>query len=154
MSPSGSFITDHTPKNMKSQSLPEVAEAVLLRRRRRERSDAAAAQAAARDRKKPRQGKAKRFVRAEALIAKARKQNRSGVKLERLGKRGLGALEVSDERKLAIAVRIRGVDQAHPRIRLILRLLRLRTLNSAVFLHLNRPAHALLKIVEPYITWG
>ena len=46
---------------------------------------------------------------------------------------------------------IRGV---HPRVKQVLRLFRLRQINNGVFMKLNKATLQMLRIAEPYITWG
>jgi len=75
------------------------------------------------------------------------------LKLKRAA-RAEGNFYVAPECKVAIVVRIRGINQIHPRSKKILQLLRLRQLNNAVFVRLNKATLQMLKIVEPYIAWG
>jgi 60S ribosomal protein uL30 len=42
----------------------------------------------------------------------------------------------------------------HPKPRKVLQLLRLRQVNNGVFLKLNKATLQMLKLVEPYVTWG
>jgi len=58
------------------------------------------------------------------------------------------------EPKLALVIRIRGINGVDPKTRTILRLLRLRQIQNAVFVKLNASTLQLLRKVEPYIAWG
>ena len=51
-------------------------------------------------------------------------------------------------------MRIRGINCVHPKIKKILRLLRLRQINNAVFVKLNAATKKMLLLVEPYIAYG
>lgn len=46
------------------------------------------------------------------------------------------------------------INGVHPRTRKILELLRLRQINNAVFVRLNKASLNMLKLVDPYIAWG
>jgi len=58
------------------------------------------------------------------------------------------------EARLALVVRIRGINQTSPRTRKILRLLRLRQIFNAVFVRLNKATITMLRLVSPYIAYG
>merc|ERR1712193_211251 len=53
-----------------------------------------------------------------------------------------------------IVMRIRGINGVHPKPRKVLQLFRLRQINNGVFIKLNKATLNMLKIAEPYITWG
>jgi len=61
---------------------------------------------------------------------------------------------VEPEAKVALVIRIRGINEIHPKPRKILQLLRLRQLHSAVFVRINEATLKMLKLVEPYIAFG
>merc|ERR1712187_275429 len=65
-----------------------------------------------------------------------------------------GNIYVPGEPKLALVVRIRGINQVSPRVKKILQLLRLRQIGNAVFVKLNQATVMMLNIAQPYITWG
>jgi large subunit ribosomal protein L7e len=65
-----------------------------------------------------------------------------------------GGYYVPAEAKVALVIRIRGVTALDPRSRSILRILRLRQKQNAVFVRLNKASITLLKKVEPYIAYG
>ena len=66
----------------------------------------------------------------------------------------MGNFYVSAEPKLAFVVRIKGINKISPKPRKILQLLRLRQINSGVFVRLNNCTLQMLKLVEPFIAWG
>ncbi|ELP93086.1 60S ribosomal protein L7, putative [Entamoeba invadens IP1] len=65
-----------------------------------------------------------------------------------------GDLYAEAEQKLIVAIRIRGINNVSPKIRKTLKLLKLRQINNAVFIRANASTLKMLKIVEPYITYG
>jgi len=64
------------------------------------------------------------------------------------------SLFVPSEAKVALVVRIRGINCLAPVVRKILQLLRLRQLHNAVLVRLNKATINMLRRVEPYITYG
>jgi len=65
-----------------------------------------------------------------------------------------GSFFVPPEPKIALVVRIRGIMGVSPKVKKILRLLRLRQIHNAVFVRLTGPMSQMLKWVEPYIAYG
>ena len=65
-----------------------------------------------------------------------------------------GAFFIEGEGRLAIVVRIRGINQVSPKVKKILRLLRLLQIHNAVFVRLNKATSEMLRLVEPYIAYG
>jgi len=68
--------------------------------------------------------------------------------------KALGNFYVEPEAKLALVIRIRGIHQIAPKPRKILQLLRLRQINNATFVRLTAATINMLRIVEPYVTYG
>jgi len=56
--------------------------------------------------------------------------------------------------KVVFVIRVRGIMRASPKTNKILQLLRLRQVNSGVFVRMNQATTTMLKWVEPYITYG
>ena len=75
------------------------------------------------------------------------------VRLKREAKKS-GGFYVEPESKLAFVVRIRGINDMHPKTRKIMRLLRLRQINNGVFLKVNKATMNMLRRVEPYVAYG
>jgi large subunit ribosomal protein L7e len=75
------------------------------------------------------------------------------IRLKREAKKG-GGFYVEPEAKLAFVVRIRGINDMHPKTRKILQLLRLRQINNGVFIKVNKATMNMLRRVEPYIAYG
>jgi large subunit ribosomal protein L7e len=61
---------------------------------------------------------------------------------------------VPAEAKVAFVVRIRGIIGLAPKAKKILQLLRLRQIQNGVFIKLNGATINMLRIVEPYVTYG
>lgn len=75
------------------------------------------------------------------------------VRLKREAKKANG-FYVEPEAKLAFVIRIRGINDLHPKTRKILQLLRLRQINNGVFIKVNKATMNMLRRVEPYIAYG
>jgi len=56
--------------------------------------------------------------------------------------------------KVAFVVRIRGINRISPKTTKILQLLRLRQIHNGVFVKLSKATINMLRLVEPYITYG
>merc|ERR1719213_1233941 len=65
-----------------------------------------------------------------------------------------GNFFVEPEAKLFFVTRIRGIIKLSPKARKVLQLLRLRQLHNGVFLKVNKPILNMLKMVQPYVTYG
>merc|ERR1719498_1700525 len=61
---------------------------------------------------------------------------------------------VEAQPKVAFAIRIRGINKLAPKPKKILQLFRLRQLHNGVFIKLNKATWNMLKMVEPFITYG
>jgi len=90
---------------------------------------------------------------AEMYVKEYRKKQRQLLTLKRLA-RTSGNFYVPAEAKMALVVRVRGINGISPKPRKVLKLLRLFQLNNATFVRLNAATWALLKIAEPYIAFG
>ncbi|MCP9261095.1 60S ribosomal protein L7 [Dirofilaria immitis] len=93
------------------------------------------------------------FKRAEKYVKEHRQRVRQEIQLKREARKA-GNFYVPDEARLAFVVRIRGINQMHPRPRKVLQLFRLRQINNGVFVKLNKATLQMLRIVEPYVAWG
>jgi large subunit ribosomal protein L7e len=80
-------------------------------------------------------------------------QEKSFEKVRKLAKAHSSNILEADNR-LAFVVRIKGIKYATPKVRKALLLLKLRQINNGVFVRLNKPTVNLLRLVEPYVTWG
>nr|ACN40686.1 unknown [Picea sitchensis] len=93
------------------------------------------------------------FKRAEKYIKEYRDQERDLIRLKRDAKLR-GGFYVDPEAKLLFIIRIRGINDMHPKTRKILQLLRLRQIFNGVFLKVNKATVNMLQRVEPYVTYG
>merc|ERR1711956_54237 len=78
---------------------------------------------------------------------------RDEIRLRREARKS-GNYHVPSDPKLAFVMRIRGINQVAPKVRKVLQLFRLRQINNGVFIKLNKATINMLRICEPYITWG
>merc|ERR1719246_398138 len=65
-----------------------------------------------------------------------------------------GNFHVEAQAKIAFVVRTRGIHKLAPKAKKIMQLLRLRQLHNGVFIKLNRATVNMIRIVEPYVTYG
>jgi len=61
---------------------------------------------------------------------------------------------VEAEPKVVFVIRIRGINGVSPKVRKALQLLRLRQIHNGVFVKVNGASRQILKLVEPYVTYG
>eukprot|EP00008_Paramoeba_atlantica_P009772 CAMPEP_0201474956 /NCGR_PEP_ID=MMETSP0151_2-20130828/434_1 /ASSEMBLY_ACC=CAM_ASM_000257 /TAXON_ID=200890 /ORGANISM="Paramoeba atlantica, Strain 621/1 / CCAP 1560/9" /LENGTH=185 /DNA_ID=CAMNT_0047854923 /DNA_START=308 /DNA_END=865 /DNA_ORIENTATION=- len=78
---------------------------------------------------------------------------REKVFLRRQAKEG-GNFYREPEAKVAFVIRIRGINGVDPKTRKILQLLRLRQIHNGVFVRLNKATIKMLRLVEPFVTYG
>jgi len=135
------------------KKLPAVPESILKRRKRNAVSKVAQLQRAAKERRLNRNKRVKIFKRAEQYVKEYRQKERDEIRLARQAK-NQGNYYVPAEPKLAFVMRIRGINQVHPKVRKALQLFRLRQINNGVFVKLNKATINMLRICEPHITWG
>ncbi|MFH4977048.1 hypothetical protein AB6A40_003757 [Gnathostoma spinigerum] len=135
------------------KKLPAVPETILKRRKLRAEHKARLVANKIKLAKRAKTTRAKIFKRAEKYITEYRKKARQEVALKKEAARN-GNFYVPDEPRLAFVVRIRGVNQIHPRPRKVMQLFRLRQINNGVFIKLNKATLQMLRIIDPYVTWG
>lgn len=101
-------------------------------------------------------GKATRkaiFKRAEKYTREYHAKERSELRARRQAKNA-GNFYIAPEAKVLFVVRIRGIMNVAPKTKKILQLLRLRQINNGIFLKVNKATLIMLRIVEPYVTYG
>lgn len=130
-----------------------MPESVLLKRKIEDEAAKAAAAGRAEAKKAARAKRSAVFKRAEKYVAEYKARERSLIQMRRAAKTR-GVFFVEPEAKLAVVVRIRGIIGMSPKVRKILQLLRLRQINNAVFVRLNRATLQMLQMVVPYVAWG
>jgi large subunit ribosomal protein L7e len=119
------------------------------------------------------QAKIAELAKAESLAYKKKKEANKKLYLERAalydaeykaqeqadieGRRNAkanGGFYVPAEPKLALVIRIRGTIGVSPKAKKILQLFRLRQIHNAVFVRLNEATIRMLRLIEPYVTYG
>merc|ERR1711934_1029088 len=65
-----------------------------------------------------------------------------------------GNFFVEGEPKVAFLIRIKGINKLAPKPKKILQLMRLRQLHNGVFVKLNKATLNMIKIIEPFVTFG
>merc|ERR1739836_50419 len=93
------------------------------------------------------------FKRAEKFAKEYQDQERDEIRLKREARKA-GNYHVPGDPKLAFVMRIRGINQVSPKVKKVLQLFRLRQINNGVFIKLNKATTNMLRICEPYTTWG
>jgi len=93
------------------------------------------------------------FKRAEKYAKEYRVKDLDDLRCARQARKS-GNYFVADQPKVAFVMRIRGINGLHPKPRKVLQLFRLRQINNGVFIKLNKATINMLRIAEPYITWG
>jgi len=130
-----------------------VPESILKKRKAREELRAKAVgerkteKAAGKERRKG------MFKRAEAYLKEYQTAERAIIDAKRAA-RAAGDFFVEPEAKLALVVRIRGINGVSPKVRKILQILRLRQIFNATFVRINKATLQMLQLVRPYIAWG
>jgi large subunit ribosomal protein L7e len=138
---------------MPDKKLPAVPETILKRRKRQQESRAARAAALVKSKVDRKKKRVELFKRAEKYVKEYQNRERDELRLAREAKKA-GNYYVPSEPKLAFVMRIRGINQVSPKVRKVLQLFRLRQINNGVFIKLNKATINMLRICEPYITWG
>jgi len=93
------------------------------------------------------------FKRAEAFVKEYTAKEREEIRLKRAA-RTAGNFYVPAQAKVYFVIRIRGINEIAPKPRKILQLLRLLQINNGVFVKVTRATEQMLRLVEPYITYG
>ena len=88
-----------------------------------------------------------KFQRAASYAKAYANEERLEITRKRQAKKN-GNIYVPGEPKLALVVRIRGINQVSPRVKKILQLLRLRQIGNAVFVKLNQATVMMLNIAQ------
>ncbi|WBW72267.1 ribosomal protein L7-like Rlp7 involved in ribosome biogenesis [Schizosaccharomyces osmophilus] len=129
---------------------PEV---ILKKRKVNERTRLERVEAALE--KKQSQNKKKNIVfkRAESFVKNYRDGERERLRLKRVAKKTGSAL-IDEEPKLLFCIRLAGARNIPPKARKVLQLLRLASTNNGVFVRNTKSTANMLKLVEPYVTYG
>merc|ERR1712051_547724 len=73
---------------------------------------------------------------------------------QRAEAKDLGTFFLEPEEKVLLVVRIRGINRMSPKVKKVLRLLRLRQVHNAVLIKVNKATIGMLRLVEPYVAYG
>jgi len=115
---------------------------------------AEAAAAAAKEAEAKAAADAKTFVaNAEKYAAEYAAAEKEAIDSRRKAK-AEGGFFVPAEPKLALVIRIRGIIGVSPKAKKVLRLFRLRQIHNATFVRLNEATIRMLRLIEPYVTYG
>jgi len=137
-----------------AEAAPAVVPETLLKKRKRDEQWAAAKSSelvAAKSRNA--KNRTLIFKRAQQYEEEYKKQDAELISLKREAKLK-GGFYVESEPKLMFVIRIRGVNDMHPKVRTIMQLLRLRQIFNGVFMKVNKATVNMLRRVEPYVTYG
>jgi len=137
----------------KSKAKGQVPETILKKRKRDEEWAAKKAALVADTKKKSKSNRKDIFKRAEQYVKEYRDQEADLIRLRREAKASNGYY-LEPEGRVAFVVRIRGINDMHPKSKKILQLLRLRQIHNGTFLRVNKATVNMLRLVEPYVAWG
>merc|ERR1711898_74123 len=130
-----------------------VPESVLKKRKTQEKLANEKAVATAETKKANKAKRAAAYKSAEKYVKEYRSLARARVRMHRQAK-AAGNHYVEPEAKLMFVVRIRGLNDMHPKTKKILQIMRLRQMNMGVFMKVSKAATEMLKRVEPYLSYG
>merc|ERR1712167_479910 len=136
-----------------SSIMQPVPESVLKKRKTQEKLAADKAAAAADAKKANKDKRIQMYKSAEKYVKEYRNMARQRVRMHRQAKAS-GNHFVDAEAKLAFVVRIRGLNDMHPKTKKILQIMRLRQMNLGVFMKISKASTEMLKRVEPYLSYG
>lgn len=103
--------------------------------------------------KRERKVKELRFKRLETFVHESWREQRDMVRVQRLEVKPR-ALEVPDKHSLAFVIRLERIEGVSMLVQKTLAKLRLKKLFSGVFVSVTPQSVKMLRIVEPYVTWG
>nr|QBH74307.1 60S ribosomal protein L7 [Orthoderella ornata] len=135
------------------KKLPAVPESVLKKARRKQLAKTARFNTALKKRLEFHKKRREIFKRAESYVKEYHSRERTEIRLARQA-RNRGNYYIPGEARLAFIIRIRGINKVAPKVRKVLQLFRLKQINNGVFVKLNKATINMLRICEPYVTWG
>jgi large subunit ribosomal protein L7e len=128
-------------------------ESFLKKRKTLEEIKAKRTIATAAHKKKGKENRRLIFKRAEKYVKEYRQQEKDLIRHKRQAKNSNNFF-IEPEAKVAFVIRIRGINCVAPQTKKILQLLRLRQIHNGVFVKLNKATITMLRLVEPFITYG
>jgi len=141
------------PKAVGSRPEIKVPESVLKTQARRAKEGVVRRLIHAKKLKKAEVIKQKAIVHAKKYIDEYAATRKNLIQQRRLA-RTTGRFFAEPEPKVAFVIRIRGILGVSPKPRKIMRLLRLDKMNKGVFIRLQGATIPMLKLIEPYVTYG
>jgi large subunit ribosomal protein L7e len=93
------------------------------------------------------------FKRAQKYAKEHETQQKQLIRQKRQAKNS-GNFFIAPEPKVLFVVRVKGIMRTSPKTTKVLQLLRLRQINNGVFIKANKATLTLLRLVEPYVTYG
>nr|AIU94828.1 60S ribosomal protein [Phragmatopoma lapidosa] len=135
------------------KKLPQVPETLLKKRKQRQDLLAKRAKSLVANKKAAQEKRRQIFKRAEKYVKEYRVKERDEIRRDRQARK-TGNFYVPAEANLAFVVRTRGINGIHPRPRKVMQLFRLRQINNGGFVKLNKATINMLRLAEPYLTWG
>merc|ERR1711924_272515 len=130
-----------------------VPESVLKKQKAQEKMAKEAEVAAVAAKKERKEKRIAAYNNAQEYCKEYRALARQQVRMRRQAK-AAGNHFVEAEAKLIFVVRIRGLNDMHPKTKKILQIMRLRQMNMGVFMKVSKAATEMLKRVEPYVSYG
>ncbi|ERN02847.1 hypothetical protein AMTR_s00086p00164400 [Amborella trichopoda] len=94
------------------------------------------------------------FKKAENFIQEHRNKELDLIRMKRVTKKLRRSFSVNPDAQLLFVIRISGTNDMHPKTKKILYLLKLSNIFDGVFIKVNDAMMKMLKMVEPYITYG
>lgn len=132
---------------------PPVPETLLKRRKKDDLSKEEKMAAALAARKARIDKRRVIYKRADAYVKEYLAKEREEIRLRRAA-RAAGDYYVAAQPRLYFVVRIRGINEIPPKPRKIMQILRLLQINNGVFIKVTRATEVMLRLVEPYVTYG
>ena len=93
------------------------------------------------------------YERAEKYAAEYAATEKEAIENRRKAKAS-GGFYVPAEPKVALVIRIRGIIGVSPKAKKVMQLFRLRQIHNATFVRLNEATIRMLRLIEPYVTYG
>ncbi|QRV85929.1 ribosomal L30 N-terminal domain [Ceratobasidium sp. AG-Ba] len=131
----------------------EVPETLLKKRKQSDKQREEKLAAALKARKARAAKRQVIFKRADTYVKEYLAKEQEEVRLRRAA-RAAGDYYIAGQPKVLFVVRIKGINKMAPKPRKILQLLRLLQINNGVFVKVTRATGQMLRLVEPYVTYG
>merc|ERR1719282_939616 len=131
----------------------QVPESVLKKQATQAKLAEQAKQASYEAKQKKRQDKKDAIAAAEKYSAEYKAAEEAAIASRRQAK-AQGGFFVPAEPKLCLVIRIRGIIGVSPKAKKVMQLFRLRQLHNATFVKLNEATIRMLRLIEPYVTYG